>query len=63
MKSTAGRKRLIPAVFKHHGGTPADRMDLNEYRRKSVAVVYRDIKLFPLLTALENIMYTMQLCK
>ncbi|NLO47853.1 MAG: ABC transporter ATP-binding protein [Clostridiales bacterium] len=43
-------------------GTPTDKMDLNEYRRKCVAVVYQDFSLFPLLTALENIMYPMQLC-
>ena len=44
-------------------GTPTNKMNLNKYRRKSVSVIYQDFGLFPLLTALENIMYPMQLCK
>ena len=37
-------------------------LDLFEYRRKNVAVIYPDFSLFPLLTVLENIMYPMSLC-
>jgi putative ABC transport system ATP-binding protein len=44
-------------------GTPTSDMNLDEYRRKSVAVIYQDFCLFPLLTALENILYPMELCK
>ena len=44
-------------------GTSTFDMDLDEYRRKSVAVIYQDFSLFPLLTALENIIYPMELCK
>jgi putative ABC transport system ATP-binding protein len=43
-------------------GTPTQKLDLNVYRRKIVGVVYQDFCLFPLLTALENIMYPMELC-
>ena len=45
-----------------YDGTPTSSMDLNEYRKKSVAVIYQDFSLFPLLTALENIIYPMELC-
>jgi len=44
-------------------GTPTSKLNLDEYRRKSVAVIYQDFCLFPLLTALENILYPMELCK
>ena len=44
-------------------GAPTSSMNLDEYRRKSVAVIYQDFSLFPLLTALENIIYPMELCK
>jgi putative ABC transport system ATP-binding protein len=43
-------------------GTPTDKLDLDEYRRTCAAQVYQDFCLFPLLTALENIMYPMELC-
>jgi len=43
-------------------GKPTSELDLDEYRRKSVAVIYQDFSLFPLLTALENILYPMELC-
>ena len=43
-------------------GAPTSKLDLDEYRRKSVAVIYQDFSLFPLLTALENILYPMELC-
>ncbi len=38
-------------------------MDLDEYRRRKAAVIYQDFALFPLLTALENIEYPMELCR
>ena len=44
-------------------GTPTAQMDLDEYRRTKAAVVYQNFSLFPLLTALENILYPMELCK
>ncbi len=43
-------------------GRPTSKMDLDEYRKQYAAVVYQDFSLFPLLTALENIMYPMELC-
>ncbi|MCQ2554952.1 MAG: ABC transporter ATP-binding protein [Clostridia bacterium] len=36
-------------------------MDLEEYRREKVSVIYQDFRLFPLLTVAENIMYPMEL--
>ena len=44
-------------------GTPTGDMDLDEYRRRKAAVIYQDFALFPLLTALENIEYPMELCR
>lgn len=44
-------------------GTPTNQMNLDDYRKKSVAIVYQDFSLFPLLTSMENIMYPMELCK
>jgi len=44
-------------------GAPTSALDLDEYRRKNVAVIYQDFCLFPLLTALENILYPMELCR
>lgn len=43
-------------------GKSTSGLDLDEYRRKSVAVIYQDFSLFPLLTAFENILYPMELC-
>ena len=43
-------------------GTPTGDMDLDEYRRRKAAVIYQDFALFPMLTALENIEYPMELC-
>lgn len=42
------------------GVSTAD-IDLEQYRRERVAVIYQDFRLFPLLTALENVMYPMEL--
>lgn len=36
-------------------------IDLEQYRRERVAVIYQDFRLFPLLTVLENVMYPMEL--
>ena len=36
-------------------------IDLEEYRRERVAVIYQDFRLFPLLTVAENVMYPMEL--
>ena len=36
-------------------------MDRDRYRREDVAVIYQDYNLFPLLTAIENVMYPLQL--
>lgn len=44
-------------------GTSTRQMDLNLYRRSKAAVIYQNFQLFPLLTALENVMYPMELKK
>lgn len=44
-----------------YDGTPTARMDLNRYRRENVSVIYQNFRLFPLLTAQENVMYPMEL--
>ena len=36
-------------------------MKLEQYRRKQVAVIYQNFRLFPLLTVAENVMYPMEL--
>lgn len=36
-------------------------LDLDRYRRNDVAMIYQSFRLFPLLTALENVMYPMEL--
>ena len=43
-------------------GTDTRQLDLDRFRREQAAVIYQDYGLFPLLTALENIMYPMELC-
>lgn len=42
-------------------GISTRNMDLNLYRRTKAAVIYQSFQLFPLLTALENVMYPMEL--
>ena len=42
-------------------GVSTTDINLGKYRRESVAVIYQDFRLFPLLTAAENVMYTMEL--
>ena len=36
-------------------------MDRDKYRRENISVIYQSFHLFPLLTALENVMYPMEL--
>ncbi len=50
---TAGR-----VVFE---GVGTDRMDRDAYRRDHAAVIYQSYNLFPLLTALENVLYALKL--
>lgn len=42
-------------------GTSTKEMNLNGYRREKAAVIYQSFQLFPLLTAVENVMYPMEL--
>jgi len=43
------------------GGTDLAEMDLDKYRRESVAMIFQAFQLFPLLTAIENVCVPMQL--
>ena len=43
------------------GGVSTAQMKLEQYRREQVAVIYQNFRLFPLLTAAENVMYPMEL--
>lgn len=42
-------------------GTATKDLDRDKYRREDVAVIYQAYNLFPLLTALENVMYPLEL--
>ena len=42
-------------------GNPLSSMDRDCYRRETASVVYQSFNLFPLLTALENVMYPLEL--
>lgn len=42
-------------------GVSTARIKLEAYRREQVAVIYQNFRLFPLLTAAENVMYPMEL--
>ncbi|MBR6472762.1 MAG: ABC transporter ATP-binding protein [Firmicutes bacterium] len=42
-------------------GVSTSDIDLEQYRREYVAVIYQDFRLFPLLTVAENVMYPMEL--
>lgn len=44
-------------------GKSTKELDRSELRRKDISVIYQSFNLFPLLTALENVMYPMQLNK
>ncbi|MCL2322706.1 MAG: ATP-binding cassette domain-containing protein, partial [Oscillospiraceae bacterium] len=38
------------------------KLDLDRYRRESIAMIFQSFQLFPLLTAMENVCYPMELC-
>ena len=40
---------------------PTKTLDLDAYRRNDVAMIYQSFRLFPLLTAVENVMFPMEL--
>lgn len=42
-------------------GTSTRTLNLDTFRRNDVAMIYQSFRLFPLLTALENVMYPMEL--
>jgi len=42
-------------------GISTRELDLDAFRRNDVAMIYQSFRLFPLLTALENVMYPMEL--
>ena len=42
-------------------GKPLRMLDRDAYRRDSAAVIYQSLNLFPLLTAIENVMYPLKL--
>ena len=42
-------------------GVPTAQMELEQYRREQVAVIYQNFRLFPLLTVAENVMFPMEL--
>ncbi len=42
-------------------GQSTRNLDLDRYRRNEVAMIYQSFRLFPLLTAVENVMYPMEL--
>lgn len=42
-------------------GISTSKMNLEQYRRERVAVIYQDFRLFPLLTVAENVMFPMEL--
>jgi putative ABC transport system ATP-binding protein len=44
-----------------YSGKDTKHMDLDKYRRDDVTVIYQDFNLFPLLTAIENVMYPLHL--
>ena len=42
-------------------GTPTEKMQLDAYRRTDVAMIYQSFRLFPLMTAVENVMFPMEM--
>ena len=44
-----------------YSGKDTQNIDLDKYRRDDVTVIYQDFNLFPLLTAIENVMYPLHL--
>jgi putative ABC transport system ATP-binding protein len=51
---TAGEVRL--------GGESLAALDLDRYRRESIAMIFQAFHLFPALTVIENVCYPMELC-
>ncbi len=43
-------------------GSDLKGMDLDRYRRESIAMIFQAFQLFPLLTVIENVCYPMELC-
>ncbi|HNZ40773.1 MAG TPA: ABC transporter ATP-binding protein [Clostridia bacterium] len=52
----------VPAkgVIKYDG-TNLKEMNMDKYRRDCISLIYQDFNLFPLLTAMENVMYPLKL--
>ena len=44
-----------------YGETSLNEMDLDRYRREDVSMIFQAFQLFPLLTAIENVCYPMEL--
>ena len=44
-----------------YSGKDTKNIDLDKYRRDDVTVIYQDFNLFPILTAIENVMYPLHL--
>jgi len=55
----AGLDRPTTGTVHINGDNLAD-MDLDEYRRERIAMVFQAFQLFPLLTAIENVCYPME---
>ncbi len=71
-KSGSGKSTMLSLLagldVPHFGqvifeGQPTSKMDLDKYRRTCTGVIYQNFRLFPLLTAIENVMYPMELCE
>lgn len=69
-KSGSGKSTMLSLMagldLPDHGdvffeGKSTRRMNLDRYRRNDVAMIYQSFRLFPLLTAVENVMYPMEL--
>jgi ABC-type lipoprotein export system ATPase subunit len=43
-------------------GSDLKSLDLDRYRRESIAMIFQAFQLFPLLTVIENVCYPMELC-
>lgn len=41
--------------------TPLHKMDLDRYRREDISMIFQSFELFPLMTALENVCYPLEL--
>ena len=45
----------------YYNNSSLKELDRDKYRRENISVIYQSFHLFPLLTALENVMYPMEL--